>query len=259
MKTLEQLKKDYIETTTSIIDLGEIDVLKELQSQLKIKETPQNQHPVRNIRMYQELKNKVHKLSKESAITSKTLEQFNEQIYDDSERLDKIDKKLEDQEKYLEGINCEQIDINNKLEHHEIGINQLFDKYTSLANNEENGINQLFDKYRWIDERFDRMDESFNRVVELEKKLDNLNSDQVKIDDRLLNHIQSNPPLESVVDNLNIEKVDMNKRLKHVEEHLTKGENNTVKFTSYEGLQELIKIKAEFDNLKNKSNNERGK
>ena len=183
----------------------------------------------------------------------------NEQIYASTERLDKIDKKLEDLNRCFEITNCEQIDINNKLEHHEIGINQLFDKYTSLANNEENGINQLFDKYRWIDERFDRMDESFNRVVELEKKLDNLNSDQVKIDDRLLNHIQSNPPLESVVDNLNIERVDMNKRLKHVEEHLTKGEDKAVKFTSYEGLQELKKIKAEFDNLNNKSNNERGK
>ena len=60
----------------------------------------------------------------------------------------------------------------------------------------------------------------------------------------------------------------MKKKLEHIENYLT--DNMVVdsasnafdierSYTSYEGLQELKKIKAEFDNLNTKSNNERSK
>jgi len=56
---------------------------------------------------------------------------------------------------------------------------------------------------------------------------------------------------------LNRQEIGINQlfdKVKHIEQHLTNGENNTVEFTSYKGLQWLKKKKAEFDNLNNKSN-----
>ena len=55
-------------------------------------------------------------------------------ISDLDDRLNNIDKKLEDLEKYLDNINCEQVEMNNRLEYHEIGINQLFKKFKKLDN-----------------------------------------------------------------------------------------------------------------------------
>ena len=146
-KTLEQLKKDYIETTTAIIDLGALDTLKELQSQLKVKQ----QDEIKTIN------NKLGQLSTESGIS----------------------------------------------------LNKLDDKIRNINNNVNCSIDEMADN--------------------LEKRLDKTSENNIYLDKKYR---------------------DINKRLKHIEQHLTRGENNSVKFTSYEGLQELKKIKAEFDNLK---------
>ena len=161
MKTLEQLKKDYIETTTAIIDLGAVDTLKELQSQLKVKEQPDNIE-------------------------------------------DKIDKHLKH--------------INNNM--------------NSALDNMADDIGELQDTVATDSETLKK------QVVRLNERI---NGTQNKLE-----QITENPPLK-------ITYVDMNNKIKHIEQHLTRGENNTVKFTSYEGLQELKKIKAEFDNLNSKS------
>ena len=132
MRTLEQLKKEYIEITTAIIDLGALDTLKELQSQLAVKTIGAIESPERH---ESRLEERIRNINNNMNVSMDELKiSVDIEVGDLNDRLYGIDKKLEDLEKYLDNINCEQVDINNKLKHHEIGINQLFKKFKKLDN-----------------------------------------------------------------------------------------------------------------------------
>lgn len=137
MRTLEQLKKEYIEITTAIIDLGALDTLKELQSQLAVKTIGAIESPERH---ESRLEERIRNINNNMNVSMEELKiSVDVEVGDLNDRLYGIDKKLEDLEKYLDNLNADQIDINNKLEHHEIGLNQLFKKIDNLntkSNNE---------------------------------------------------------------------------------------------------------------------------
>ena len=173
MRTLEQLKKEYIEITTAIIDLGALDTLKELQSQLAVKtidaieSTPSINESVfkafnepRKVgetyfleeiskvksslfnttnetinNMEEDLTSKIRNINNNMNVSMDELkDSVDIDISDLDDRLNNIDKKLEELEKYLDNLHCEQVEMNNRLEHHEIGINQLFKKFKKLDN-----------------------------------------------------------------------------------------------------------------------------
>ena len=137
MRTLEQLKKEYIEITTAIIDLGALDTLKGLQSQLAVKTIGAIESPERH---ESRLEERIRNINNNMNVSMEELKiSVDVEVGDLNDRLYGIDKKLEDLEKYLDNLNADQIDINNKLEHHEIGLNQLFKKIDNLntkSNNE---------------------------------------------------------------------------------------------------------------------------
>ena len=137
MRTLEQLKKEYIEITTAIIDLGALDTLKGLQSQLAVKTSGAIESPERH---ESRLEERIRNINNNMNVSMEELKiSVDVEVGDLNDRLYGIDKKLEDLEKYLDNLNADQIDINNKLEHHEIGLNQLFKKIDNLntkSNNE---------------------------------------------------------------------------------------------------------------------------
>ena len=200
MKTLEQLKKEYVNIVGQIMELGQADVLIELNKSIKKVEesTP--------------------------SINESVFKAFNEP------------RKVGEDKFYK-------------------AINNMEDNLTSKIRNINNNMNVSLDELKDsvdidISDFDDRLNSIDKKLEELEKYLDNINSEQVEINNNL-EHLQNNPPLENVVNNINIEQVDINKRLKHTENYLT----DNYKFVSLEGLNELKKINAEFDNLNNKSNN----
>ena len=115
-------------------------------------------------------------------------------------------------------------------------LNRLSKELVIALNKLEKGIDILTERNNVLQNELNRQEIGINQLFDKVKEL------------------QENPPLERVFNNLNIEQVATKKRVRHIEQHLTNRENNTVEFTSYEGLQWLKKKKAEFDNLNNKSN-----
>ena len=134
MKTLEQLKKEYINIVGQIMELGHGEVLIELNKSIKKVEEPTPS--INESRLEERIRN----INNNMNVSMEELKiSVDVEVGDLNDRLYGIDKKLEDLEKYLDNLNADQIDINNKLEHHEIGLNQLFKKIDNLntkSNNE---------------------------------------------------------------------------------------------------------------------------
>ena len=204
IKTLEQLKVEYIDIVGQIMELGHGDVLIELNKSIK------------------RVNWKVDKLSKDAVI-----------------ELNKFDGEISKIKTSI--FNTTNETINNMKE-------GLTSKIRNINNNMNVSLDELKDSVDIeISDQEDRMNSIDKKLEELEKYLDNINCEQVEINNNLEHH---------------------EKKLEHIENYLT--DNMVVdsasnafdierSYTSYEGLQELKKIKAEFDNLNTKSNNERSK
>jgi predicted nucleic acid-binding Zn-ribbon protein len=114
-----------------------LDTLKELQSQLAVKtigaiESPER-HESRLEERIRNINNNMNSSMEELKIS------VDIEVGDLNDRLYGIDKKLEDLEKYLDNINCEQVDINKRLKNVEKSLAKTrMKEYEAELDNEYN-------------------------------------------------------------------------------------------------------------------------